>query len=720
MSTRMFKSVSFALLVAFVCTLSGCGNKGIKYFNKGIRGFEKEEYSNAIENFLQAKNYKLPLDKKKMADLKLAESYRISNRLHEAEKFYKQAIEEGTADEHAYFYYGYAQKANGNYLGAEASFKEYVQNGTNFEFIDRAKTELKNLKALREISNHTSAFKIENFKALNTDVLDYSPMMHGKELYFTSSRGEGILFPGQGTRFTDIFVYRFDGPSTANGQVVGNIVPAFINQDNTHEASATFTDKGKTMVFARSNDGKKENPTQVVDLFITYYKGGVWTEPERLPFNETNNWDSSPCFSPDGKYLYYSSDREGGEGSNDIWRVERFEDSSWSEPENLGKPINTNGEDVFPYIAPDGTMYFSSDGHVGFGGLDLFVVRNKNRKRTVENLGKPLNSSYDDFAITFRSNQLGFFTSNRPDGKGMDDIYMFNLEIRQFLEVVVTGRKLDDHFNITKAEKILKDATVQVYDVADDKLVKEAVTDETGKIKFEVQPDHQYYIVGTKPEYVTGDTLFSMVGRIPTEAQVSAHKDIVYKTKVILDPKILGKKIELAPIYYPYDKWNITDSAANVLDTIVTILKANPQIVIELGSHTDPRNTFKYNDLLSQKRAQSAVEYILSHGISKDRIYPRGYGERVPNVLSKDVGALKKGTELTHEYILSIKDLELQALAYALDRRTEFTIVKVLPKKYEEGSTIEVIDHHEKEKVIEDKKVKYEEMLYNRLKNRDK
>lgn len=210
-----------------------------------------------------------------------------------------------------------------------------------------------------------------------------------------------------------------------------------------------------------------------------------------------------------------------------------------------------------------------------------------------------------------------------------------------------------------------------------------------------------------------------MVGKAPTSDQIADAEDIVYTAKVVLDPKIEGKKIELAPIYYPYDKWYITDSAAKVLDTMVAILKANPQIVVELGSHTDPRNTFKYNDLLSQKRARSAVDYILSKGINSKRIYPRGYGERVPNKLTRDYGQLKAGTILTHSYILSIKDKELQKQAYQLDRRTEFTIVKVLPAAMDKEN-IQVIDHGEKEEVIEEKKVKYEDMLYNRLKNRNR
>ncbi len=690
----------------------GCGNKGLKYYNKGVKEFEKEEYSNAIEDFQQAIEHGAP---HKNADFYLAESYRLSNRIHEAEPYYRKTIEEGSTDEHAHFYYGYAMKAAGNYEGAEKQFEKYIKNGTNFDYINRAKHELSNLRELKKFANKTTGFEVKNFHELNTDVIDYSPMFHGKDLYFTSSRGEGIIFSGQGTRFTDIYEYKFDGITPHSGQA--RKITEVVNLENTHEASATFSPDGKTMIFSRSNNGKYSDPTQVVDLFESNLVDGVWSEPKRLSFNERFSWDSSPCLSPDGQTLYFSSNRDGGFGANDLWKVERQADGSWGNLENLGPYINSDGEDVFPYIAPDGTLYFSSDGHVGFGELDLFVVKQqKGKKPEVINLGRPINSSHDDFAITFENELLGYFTSNRPGGKGDDDIYIFEIKIKYFLEVQVKGKVLDNNGNPTGEEVPLENATVSITDSTTGTPLGQLATDDQGWVRIEVQPEKLYSITASKTDYLTKSKTYSTVNKTASKDQMLTGDDIIFKTNIILDPKVKKAKIELAPIFYPYDKWNITSQAAKVLDELVTIMKDNPDIKIELGSHTDPRNTFKYNDLLSQRRAESAVDYILSKGIDTSRIYPKGYGERVPFTLPKDTMSLKAGQKLTHKFIKEIEDNELQELAYQLNRRTEFTIVDIVSEF--DPESIEVIKKGETEEVVEDKKVKDEEINYNRLLNR--
>lgn len=704
----------FHLLFFVIVLISyGCGNKALKYYNKGVKEFDKEEYSTAIEHFEQALEHGAP---PKNADFYLAESYRLSNRIHEAEPYYRKTIEEGSTDEHAHFYYGYAMKAAGNYEGAEKQFKKYVQNGTNFDYINRAKHELKNLEDLKKIANKTTSFEVRNFTELNTDVIDYSPMFHGKELYFTSSRGEGIVFAGQGTRFTDIFEYKFDGVTPYSGQA--RKVTEVVNLENTHEASATFSPDGKTMIFSRSNNGKYSDPTQVVDLFESNLVDGVWSEPKRLSFNERFSWDSSPCLSRDGKTLYFSSNRDGGFGANDLWKVERQVDGSWGNLENLGPNINSDGEDVFPYIAPDGTLYFSSDGHVGFGELDLFMVKEqKGKKPEIVNLGRPINSSHDDFAITFADELLGYFTSNRPDGKGDDDIYIFEIKIKYFLEVQVTGKVLGPNGSPTGEEVPLENATVTITDSLTGEPLGELATDDKGWVKLEVQPEKIYKLLASKPEYLNQTKIYSTVNKTATRDQMLTGDNITFKTKIVLIPKVKESKIELDPIFYPYDKWNITSSAGKVLDELVKIMNDNPDIKIELGSHTDPRNTLKYNDLLSQRRAESAVSYILDKGIDKSRIYPRGYGERVPLTLAKDTMGLKAGQTLNHKFIKDIEDEKLQELAYQLDRRTEFKIVDITSDF--DPKSIEVIKKGETEDVVEEKKAKDEEINYNRLLNRN-
>jgi outer membrane protein OmpA-like peptidoglycan-associated protein len=337
---------------------------------------------------------------------------------------------------------------------------------------------------------------------------------------------------------------------------------------------------------------------------------------------------------------------------------------------NLGPVINTAGNEMFPYQGSDGSLYFSSNGHPGLGGLDILVARREGGKMVVENVGPPINSSSDDFGFFLYTPDKGFFTSNREGGKGDDDIYTFinndpNLKIVNYYLTGVTYTIDEDG-----TEKILPNTTVKLYG-ADDDMLNEALTGRDGKFLFRVYPEEDYLLMGEKPEYFTSRANFSTVGKtIPKETLNQLETNKVFETKIVLDQIVVDKAIVLENIYYDLDEDYIRADAAVELDKLVTILKDNPEIKIELSSHTDSRQTAAYNDDLSKRRAQSAVEYIESKGIDPDRLIARGYGES--QLLISDEEINKLPTE------------EAREQAHQRNRRTEFKVIEYNPVEEEE------------------------------------
>lgn len=671
---EMLRFKGVLLLALFVFILAGCTDKGVKYYKAGMAHYEAREYEFAAENLRQGLEYGAPEAK---SHFHIAEAYRLSNRMELAEKHYQMAIDKGIKDEHAHFYYALALKANGKYESEKVQLKKYLKLGTNFGYIKRAKHELKNLEELGDIALHKKFFKIKNCKVINTEYIDYAPMLYNDRiLYFTSSRGEGPIYAGQGTRYTDIFEYRFDGESEFSG--IYYPLGEEINQPRTHEASATFSADGSTMIFARSGSGKKNDPTHEVDLFETKLVDGVWQEPVRLDISESNSWDSNPFLSPDGKYLYFSSNREGGLGGNDLWRASKDTNGLWHNPKNLGPKVNTEGNEQFPFKSKKGELYFSSDGHPSFGGLDLFVYRRQaDGKTAVRNLGLPVNSSADDFGITFISDSSGYLASNRVGGLGDDDIYYFGYHhgIDFYLEGEVVGLELNENHKPNGNEHPLPHSQVMMSD-EEGVVILQAETDSIGQFKVHIEPEHFYHIKAKHDGYITKDEDYSTIGKsLSKKRQQDLEQDIVYKIKIPLMPVLEDLVIEFPPILYPRNSWEITPEASVILDQMAEVIIDNPKILVELGSHTDARSSEEYNKTLSQKRAESAVNYILSKGVAQDRIAAVGYGESTPLKLKDDKYGISAGTVLTEDYINSISDPEQIERAHQLNRRTEFKIV---------------------------------------------
>jgi peptidoglycan-associated lipoprotein len=709
----MLKNNLYLLLIGSL--LFSCIDKGSKYYGIGKKKYQEEEFHFAIENLQQSLSYGIKSTAE--ANYMIAEAYRLSNRLGEAEKFYKIALDEGIEEENAMFYYAFAMKANGKYLSAKKQLQKYQKFGTNFGFLNRAKHEIRNLKELSKISRRPRLFKIENCAELNTGAVEYSPVLFKKnKMYFTSSRGEGVTYPGQGTRFTDVFEYRFDGFSLCSG--VGRPIGKEINQHKTHEASATFTDNYRTMVFSRSNTGRTKDETKEVDLFVSHSTGGFWAEPERLVINEKWAWDSNPSLSSDGKTLYFSSNREGGYGGDDIWKAV-WSDSAktWLNPENMGAKINTEGNEQFPYERYDGKFFFASDGIPGFGGLDVFMITNDDKGKEVTwNLGKPINSGGDDFAIIYKNDTTGYFTSNRTGGKGDDDIYSFGyqvetVDIDYLLTGIIYGKTLDRKGNITNNEIILANSKVVLTDTVGN-LLGVDTTDAKGRFRFSAKPELVYHLKVTHSGYLMNEKDYSTVGKTILKEKIPFQQGpVLFKTNLTLTPVVAGMLVDFPPIYYEYARWEITEASHYTLEAMEKVLNDNPNIKVEIGAHTDPRNTVEYNDILSQKRAESVVSHMVKSGIDPKRLIAKGYGERIPYLMKNDTLGIKKGDVLTHTYIEAIKDAKLKSLAYQLDRRTEFKIVGFVDGGLDTGKDIEVIKHGEKDEIIEEEKIKYQELI---------
>ncbi|MDX5347524.1 MAG: OmpA family protein [Hymenobacteraceae bacterium] len=630
--------ISVALSVALMGSCTTGGNIG-----KGDKKFARGEFESAIKYYQEAVNKGNDVD---MANFKIAEAYRMSNRLQQAEPYYKAAIDAGIKKEEAFFFYGMALKANEKYEEAQSQLQNYLTMGTNREYVNRARMEVNNLGKLDEIRKSSPDYEVRNLENVNTPAAEYAPVMRNGELVFTSGRG-GKTYAGNGEGFTDLYVLKFDDPATMSG---GTAQPfsSVLNKEEVHDAAATFAHEGRTVVYARGNSGSKKG-TLDVDLLLSREKAGVWAEPKMASINDAKAWDSSPAFSPDGTTLYFSSNRRGGQGGNDIWKTTLDANGRFSTPVNLGAEINTPGDESFPFVDTDGTLYFSSNGHAGFGMLDLFKVEGGK----AVNLGPGINSSADDFGIYFTGEGTGLFSSSRAGGKGSDDIYAFEKSKRKMVTFYVDGKVMLKKNKAASAEPA-ENIKVKLLDAQENKL-EETTADATGNFSFKLDTAATYSLLAEKDGYFAARQTITTVGKMPAQSELqNKENDVRFDATLTLNEIVKDVAIKVDNIFYDYNSAEIRPDAAQELDKLVQTLKDNPKITIELSSHTDARGKDAYNLELSQRRAQSAVDYIISQGIDKSRITAKGYGETKPVVKNAK-------TEEQHQ----------------LNRRTEFKVTKI-------------------------------------------
>ncbi|MFM7856901.1 MAG: OmpA family protein [Flammeovirgaceae bacterium] len=588
----------------------------------------------------------------------IAESYRLSNRIKASEAYYKKAGGPGIDKDSVNFYYAKALQANAKYGEAKAVLEEAFNTTENEKLRDRIQKEIKGIAYLSKLDEKKSYYRVKALETLNTPFAEYAPAYSNGILYFASSRTNSQIYEATGTPYTDLYQVETKGANVELNTL--KTMPANINIPGINTGCITFSPDGKLMIFARGNTGKKKG-AEDVDLFLSRFRNGVWTDPIPININTPKHWESTPALSPDGRTLYFSSNRVGGYGGLDLYSAQMDSRGRFGKVKNLGPEINTAGDDTFPYMAENSKLYFSSDGHPGYGQLDLFVVNRANGKTQIENLGQPMNSTGDDFGMYLFKPDRGFFTSNREDGKGDDDIYTFvnddpNLKVVNYYLQGIT-------YNIRKdsSREIFPDTKVSLLDQGGD-VMQEFTTGNDGKFLFRVYENENYVLLGERDGYIVKRQPYTTIGKsVPVESLKELLTNITLDTLLVLDRKAKNVTFILKNIYFEYDKADINRESATELDKLVQILEDNLDIKIEMGSHTDSIASNAYNLELSQRRAQSTVDYLIRKGIDPKRLSAKGYGEERPIARNTN----PDGTD--------------NPVGRQKNRRTEFRIVEIGP-----------------------------------------
>jgi outer membrane protein OmpA-like peptidoglycan-associated protein/tetratricopeptide (TPR) repeat protein len=612
-------------------------------FQKGQNQFQVGEYQLAISTFSRI----LEDDPdNKEANFYMAESYRLTNRVENAETYYTKLLQEEESFE-SYYRLGQSLKSKGKYEEAAAAYakaKEITLDDTYQRWTDK---ELESLQKIDSIEDYFPFIEVENYRLLNSPGIEYGTVVKEGFLYFTSSRQASSIYPATGMPYTKLFRTKAEG---INVDVQGTQpLPEFRNEEGINQGAIAISPDGNTIVYARGNSTYKRDLPDV-QLFASYFRGGGFTQPIWMPVNEDEfYYNTTPAFSPDGDELYFSSNRPNGQGGLDLYRATKLANGDFGNAVNMGPQINTSGNEMFPYVAPDGKLYFASDGHPGFGKLDIFVAERTDKGWEVKNLGSNINTVSDDFALFFTKYPTeGFLSSNREGGMGDDDIYYFvdNTPKPKVLNVflnVITKEKKEDG-----TDAVLPQTRVVLYD-AENKNVGGDFTNTNGRLRFTLAPDQNFSMIASKSGYFTKSITYDTRGKTPRlEDLVQDVTNVVLDTTIVLDPLILEKSIVLENIYYDLDKADIRPDAALELDKLVQILKDNPSIRIELSSHTDDRASDAYNDALSQRRAESAVAYLVSQGINAGRLVAKGYGKRqliIQNAQTEEEHQVNRRTE---------------------------------------------------------------------------
>lgn len=658
----------FLLLLFLFSSLIFAQNK----FSKSADdAFTDQQYLTALTRYQKAyskvKSNKAERDR---INFRMAECYRMMNNMKKAEIAYKRLATSKyvKTDPKILLYYADALKTNGNYNEAINQYKAYLEK---FPKDARAQLGVETCTQAQEWIKNPGKYDVKWEKKINVKDDDYAPAYADKthnSIIFTSDREASSgkdLDNWTGKRFSDLFIARKDRKGEWNTPIPADA--SEVLNTKTSDGVARFNSRFTVLYFTRCwNEPKKKNGCAI--LKISRAGTTTWGEPEMLKLaGDSSTVIGHPSVTNDENTIYFSADLPGGYGGKDIWMATRKgRGGAYGRPENLGPEINTPGDELFPFIRDDSTLYYSSNGLPGMGGQDIFKsVRVNGKWAKPENMKYPINSPADDFGIVFNPDEPeeGYFSSNRPGGKGGDDIYSFVVPPLLF---TLEGTVTDD-----RTLQPVQGALVKLNGTNGKTL--QYNTDEKGKYIFnknQIAPNTTFEILVLKKDY------FNEKGK---ETTVGLEKSKDLNRNFVLKP-IPKKPVVLPDILYDLDKYDLKPQFQDSLQGLIATLDANENIVIELASHTDSRGSDERNDILSQRRAQSVVDYLITRGIDPDRLTAKGYGKRVPRVMAKDVtkdGFLfKTGTVLNDTLINSLSSTPEKEAAHALNRRTEFSIVR--------------------------------------------
>ena len=704
-------------IMVLAVLLTGCGAE--QAVKKGDKFYALGEYYDAATQYKKAYSM-TPAKERQLRGqraLKLAECYRRINYTQKAIAAYNNAIRYKQEDSLTHLHLAQQLMKNGNYKDAAKEFQtvldslskdngQWTMDNGQLSTINSqlsiinyqlAKTGLRSARQAPQWKKDGSDYTVKRENMFNSRRSDYSPMLAGEEnnqLYFTSTRNQakGDEYSGiTGIKNADIFMSQKDDKGKWQRP---EVIDSELNSDY-DEGACSFSPDGRTMYLTQC----KTDPDypRYATIMTSNRSDASWSKATELKLTrDTLSAFAHPAVSPDGQWLYFTSNMPGGMGGYDIWRV-RLTTNGVGGVENLGEPINTPGDEMFPTFRPNGDLYFSSDGHEGMGGLDIYIAKlrekvivNSEKFATaqdsltetaeanyslftdhfylIEHPGYPLNSQGDDFGMTFEGlKNQGYFCSNRSDGKGWDHIYSFyNPEIIQTVKGWVYEQ---DGYELTAA---------QVYMVGNDGTNLKLSVKGDGSFTQEIKAGVDYVFLGTCKGFLNHQEQLRVEPVKESEEYVLQFPLASITAPVLIDN-----------IFYDFDKATLRPESTEALDQLVKLLNENPHVTIELSAHTDYKGSDQYNERLSQRRAESVVKYLIAHGIASDRLTPKGYGESKPKTIKRKVAEkypfLKEKDVLTEEFIKTLEDAEQQEQCNQMNRRTEFRVLRttygLFPKK---------------------------------------
>lgn len=658
-----------------------CSNESIA-FKKAEQSYAIGEYYAASINYKKSYSRCAPKEKAKRAvrAFMMGECYRRIGYTQKAMAAYTNALRYNVEDSTAYLHLARQQLKAGQYKQAAQNFTHFLEYEPGSEL---AHSGLLSCELGPQWKAKPNQYKIKKEAVFNSRRSDYSPMLVGDDadqIVLSSTRKDATgddISGVTGLKFGDLF------SSRKNEQGKWQPVEKIESEVNTEydEGASCLSPDGKTMYFTRCSSDP--DYPRYAEIWQSQRSDASWSKPTKCAISrDTLTAFAHPAVSPDGQWLYFVSDAQGGEGGLDIWRT-RILQSGFGGMENLGRPINTAGDEMFPSFRPNGDLYFSSDGHPGMGGLDIFIAHEDSIRGTiVENQQYPLNSAADDYGMTFEGvHNRGYFCSSRGDGKGWEHIFSF--ECPEILQTVTGWVYEKDGYELPEA---------LVYMVGNDGTNLKLSVKGDGSFTQVLKPDVDYVLLGTCKGYLN----------VKNEIRVmDAEESHEYTLQFPLPP--INVPVLIDNIFYEFDKADLTPESTEALDKLVEMMNENPNITIELSAHCDYRGNDDYNRRLSQRRAESVVRYLIQHDIAKDRLTAVGYGESRPKIITKKLAEtllagdpkveVHETDTLTEDYILAFKDKDAQEVLNALNRRTEF---RVLRTTY--GTTLNEYKPEEEEK----------------------